>query len=230
MSASVTKVRLQSDFGPTEVTDSPARLRSVLEVRTLPRIFRHLPSLTRKLAIRQSAMSAALLIVATSVVLSACASGSPVTSPSTTARRSTSATKPPTGAAASALAAYRAMWANMATASLTSDYQSPLLSDHASGEALSVLVQGVAENQSQGIVTKGEPVLHPQVTSLTPAGGPTQATITDCFDARHWLDYKTSGGLANSTPGGKHATTAIVLDTSGAWKVTQLAVQAAGTC
>ena len=72
----------------------------------------------------------------------------------------------PTGAAASALAAYRAMWADMVTASLTSDYQSPLLPEHASGEALSVLVQGLAKNQAQGIVAKGEPVLHPQITSL----------------------------------------------------------------
>ena len=122
------------------------------------------------------------------------------------------------------------MWADMVTASLTSDYQSPLLSEHASGEALSVLVQGLAKNQAQGIVTKGEPVLHPQVTSLTPAANPTQATISDCFDDTHWLEYKTSGGLVNNIPGGQHATMAIVMDTGGTWKVTQLAVQATGTC
>lgn len=122
------------------------------------------------------------------------------------------------------------MWADMVTASRTSDYRSPLLPDNALGEALSVLVQGLAKNQQQGIVTKGAPVLHPSVSSLTPAGNPTQATIIDCFDARDWLEYKTSGGLANSTPGGQHATTAILVNTGGIWKVTQLAVQAAGTC
>lgn len=122
------------------------------------------------------------------------------------------------------------MWADMVTASRTSDYQSPLLSLHASGTALSVLVRGLARNQEQGIVTKGQPVLHPQVTSLSPSGNPKQATISDCFDARHWLDYTTAGGLADSTPGGRHATMAIVSDLGGLWKVTQLAVQAAGTC
>jgi hypothetical protein len=122
------------------------------------------------------------------------------------------------------------MWSDMVAASQTSDYQSPLLSEHATGSALSVLVQGLAKNQALGIVTKGKPVLHPQVTSLTPAANPTQATITDCFDSRHWLDYKTTGGLTNNTPGGQHSTAAIVTDAGGSWKVTQLAVQAAGTC
>jgi hypothetical protein len=122
------------------------------------------------------------------------------------------------------------MWADMVTASSTSDYQSPLLSQNASGNALSVLVQGLATNQQQGIVTKGVPVLHPVVTSLFPAGSPTQATITDCFDDTHWLEYKTGGELVNTIPGGHRATTAIVIDTGGLWKVTQLAVQATGTC
>ena len=78
----------------------------------------------------------------------------------------------------------------MVIASRTSDYQSPLLPQHASGEALSVLVQGLAKNQEQGIIAKGKPVLHPQVTSLTPANQPTQATISDCFNDTIWLDYQ----------------------------------------
>jgi hypothetical protein len=122
------------------------------------------------------------------------------------------------------------MWSDMVTASQTSDYKSPLLSEHASGSALSVLVQGLAKNQALGIVTKGKPVLHPQVTSLTPAADPTQATITDCFDDTHWLEYKSTGGLVDNTPGGRRATTAILVDTNGSWTVTQLAVQATGTC
>jgi hypothetical protein len=174
---------------------------------------------------------AGLALCATAIALAACGSGSPSTSPPTTAgRTSTPTTKPPTGAAAQAISAYRAMWADMVAASQTSDYKSPLLSEHATGSALSVLVQGLAKNQALGIVTKGKPVLHPQVTSLTPAADPTQATITDCFDSRHWLDYKTTGGLTNNTPGGQHSTAAIITDAGGTWKVSQLAVQATGTC
>jgi hypothetical protein len=122
------------------------------------------------------------------------------------------------------------MWADMVTAARTSDYQSALLPQNASGDALAVLVHDLAENQQAGLVTKGDPTLNPQVTSLTPTATPTQATITDCVNDTHWLNYKSSGGLANNTPGGRHATTAIVVDTAGTWKVTQLALQSVGTC
>ena len=228
---SVTKVRLWSAVGPTKVADSLALSRSVLEIRTLPRI-RRSRSVTRRLATRQSTVLAGLLVGAASMALAACGSGSSPGSAPTTDRpaTSTSTTQAPTGPAGSALAAYRSMWADMVTASRTSDYKSPLLAENASGEALSVLVQGLAKNQAQGVVTRGDPVLDPSVTSLTPAGNPTQATISDCFDDTHWLDYKVTGGLANSTPGGHRATMAVVVDTSGSWKVTQLAVQAIGTC
>lgn len=231
MGTDVTKVQLRSDYGPTEVADSPAARRSELEIRTLPRTLRQLPRLASK-STRSSRVIAGLALCAAAVALAACGSGSSPAAAPTIDRPATptSTTQMPTGAAAEALTVYRAMWTDMVTAARTSDYQSPLLPENASGNALSVLVQGLAKNQQQGIVTKGEPILHPQVTSLSPAGSPTQAAITDCFDARQWLEYKTSGGLVNSTPGGRHATTAIVVDTNGTWKVTQLAVQAAGTC
>lgn len=129
-----------------------------------------------------------------------------------------------------ALAAYRAMWSDMVIASRTSDYQSPLLPQHATGQALNLLIQGLAENQAHAIVARGQPVLNPQVTSLSPPHIPTQAIISDCFDDAHWLEYKDSGGLLNNVPGGKRATTAVVVDTDGVWKVTQLVVQSTGTC
>jgi hypothetical protein len=129
-----------------------------------------------------------------------------------------------------ALSAYRGMWADMVIASRTSDYQSPLLPQHASGEALSVLVQGLAKNRLIGVITKGTPSIHPQVTSLSPIGTPTQVTITDCVNDAHWLEYKVAGGLLNKIPGGGHASTAIVVDSGSDWKVTQLAVQMVGTC
>jgi hypothetical protein len=122
------------------------------------------------------------------------------------------------------------MWADMVIASQTSNDQSSLLPEHASGDALSLLVHGLYVNSVDGIVTKGEPVLHPQVTSLSPATDPTQATITDCFDDTQWLEYKTGGDLVNKAPGGHHATTAVVQDSAGVWKVSSLVVQAAGTC
>ncbi|MGP0028934.1 MAG: hypothetical protein ACLPVF_00325, partial [Acidimicrobiales bacterium] len=132
--------------------------------------------------------------------------------------------------AAQALAAYRGMWEDMVIASRTSDYQSPLLPQHATGEALSVLVQGLAKNQEMGIVTKGEPTFHPQITSLSPTTTPIEATIADCVNDSNWLEYKSLGGLLNMTPGGRHDAMAIVVKTNQGWKVSQLAVQAVGTC
>jgi hypothetical protein len=122
------------------------------------------------------------------------------------------------------------MWADMVIASRTSNYRSPLLPQHASGAALSVLVQGLAKNQAQGIIAKGEPILHPQLTSLSPASDPTQATISDCFNDAGWLEYRISGGLVNSIPGGNRETEAIVDVDGDSWKVTQLVVQKIGTC
>ena len=81
-----------------------------------------------------------------------------------------------------------------------------------------------------GIITKGQPTFHPRLLRYLRSETPTQATITDCVSDAHWLDYKTDGGLVNNIPGGNRATTAIAVATDGIWKVTQLAVQAVGTC
>jgi hypothetical protein len=172
------------------------------------------------------------MLSAVMIALASCGSGPSKVAASSTLRSvsSTTTTQPPTGAAALALAAYRGMWADMVVASRTSNYQSPSLPQHASGAALSTLVQGLARNQQDGVITKGEPTFHPQVTSLSPTETPTQATITDCVSDAHWLEYKVKGGLVNNVPGGNRATTAIAVATDGIWKVTQLAVQAVGTC
>ncbi len=122
--------------------------------------------------------------------------------------------------------AYRAMWADLVSAARTSNFQSTRLPEHAAGQVLTLFVQGLARDQLHGIVTKGDPVLHPVVTSSSP----NRVTVVDCFDDTHWLEYKTSGGLAKNTPGGRHATTAELVNTSGTWKVTQLGIGKTGTC
>lgn len=122
------------------------------------------------------------------------------------------------------------MWADEVIAAATADYQSPLLARHAAGAALSLLVRGLYTYRQEGLVAKGQPVTHPQVTSLSPAGDPTQATVLDCFDDTHWLVYKVSGGLENTVPGGHRRVTAVVQDLGGVWKVTQLTTGAEGTC
>ncbi len=128
------------------------------------------------------------------------------------------------------LTAYRRMWADLVTAARTSDFQSPLLSRYTTGEAHTLFVQGLARDQLHDIVTRGQPVLDPRVSSLTPPGDPTRATVTDCFDDTHWSEYTTSGARAKNTPGGRRATTADLVDSGGTWKVDQLEVGSVGSC
>jgi hypothetical protein len=172
------------------------------------------------------AVQAGLVIGLSAVLLAACAGGVSSTSAPPTTRSSPAVTTP----SSAPLAAYRAMWADLVSAAQTSDFQSTQLSQHTTGQALTLFVQGLAWDQLHGIVTRGEPVLHPVVTSLSPNPDPTRATVTDCFEDTHWLEYKTSGGLAKKTAGGRRATTAELVKTAGTWKVTQITVGKTGTC
>ena len=176
-------------------------------------------------------LPAALVMVVSAAVLAACAGGAsttsaPPTTPSTTAATTATVANPSSGP----LAAYRAMWSDLVSAARTSNFQSTQLSEHATGQALTLFVQGLARDQLHSIVTRGEPVLHPMVTSLSPDRDPTRATVTDCFDDTHWVEYKASGGLAKNSAGGRRATTAELVLSEGTWKVTQITVGKTGTC
>ena len=177
--------------------------------------------------------SAVALVFA--VLVASCSGSGSSAAPRTTEGQSAATRSSTTSAAdvarTDAIAAYNAMWRDMASAALTADYQSPQLAQHAAGDALSVLTRGVYTNQRRGIVVKGQPVTHPTVTSLKPTDKPTSAVISDCFDDTNWLNYlAASGELQNDVPGGRHQTTATVDEAGGAWKVTQLQVGAVGTC
>jgi hypothetical protein len=176
-----------------------------------------------------SARLVGLLLVAASVALVGCASGT--SSTTTTVATGGSVPSPsPTAAAEAALNAYRAMWADLVDAARTSNFESSLLSKHASGSTLSLLVQGLARDQEQHIVTRGSPIIDPKITSLSPTHNPERASIADCFDDSHWIEYKNHGGLAKNTAPGRRATKAMLTNVDGTWKVTQLTIAATGTC
>jgi hypothetical protein len=161
-----------------------------------------------------------------------CDSGSASAStPTGGAPSSSTAAQATTGAVtARVINDYRTMWAELVTAARTSNYQSTLLPQHATGDALSLLVQGLAKDRLTGIITKGRVVLQPRVSSLTPAANPTKASITDCFDDTHWIEYKTNGKLQKNAPGGRRSTTADLVRMGSTWKVSELTVRATGTC
>jgi hypothetical protein len=179
------------------------------------------PAPARRIAGRRCTIG---LVAAVAVVgLTACSAGSSSSTPTTTAPSGTTA---PTTPAVAALAAYRAMWADLVSAARTSDFQSSGLSRHATGSVLTLFVRGLARDQLHGIVTRGQPVLHPTVTSSSA----DHATVTDCVDDTHWVEYTTSGARAKNAPGGRRATTAELVRRSGVWKVDQLSVGKVGTC
>jgi hypothetical protein len=182
-----------------------------------------------------------LMLCTTAMVLGACGGGmtaAPPTSAPTKASApvagATSST--PTAAQHSAqvssqvLTAYRDMWGDLVTAAETSDFQSSLLPLHATGVALTLLTQGLARDQLHSIVTRGITAHQPRVTSLSSSIDPTRATVTDCFNDAKWIEYTTNGARAKNTPGGRRATTAELVRSSGVWKVSQLTIGATGTC
>ncbi|MFI1584773.1 hypothetical protein [Embleya sp. NPDC020630] len=129
--------------------------------------------------------------------------------------------------AAEALTAYRNMWAAVARAQLTSDYQSPDIPRYAADQALGYFVVTTKDNHSKGIVSKGEPIIAPRVTRETTES----VTVADCVDDSTWLNYSaTTGKPIDDVPGGHHRGEAVVTKSPDGWKVTHLTLEGVGTC
>lgn len=126
-----------------------------------------------------------------------------------------------------ALAAYTGMWSDYANASHSSNWQDSALTHHATAAALAAMVNGLFEDQQQGLVSKGAPVLHPRVVHSTP----TSVDISDCASSIGWLEYtKATGKLQNDVPGGSRLLTAHVDYADGLWRVTRYTVGELGSC
>ncbi|WP_243657704.1 hypothetical protein [Parafrankia sp. BMG5.11] len=130
-----------------------------------------------------------------------------------------------------AVAAYLGMWQKYAQASHTSDWQAPYLSQYAAGDALQFLSRDLYADHYNGLVSKGDPVNNPRVTSVSPEDTPTSAMIDDCVDARNWLRYRTDGSLLDDTAGAFHKVLAEVrVHTDGKWRVTRFGIGDPGSC
>jgi len=184
-----------------------------------------------------------------SATLTACSPPSPKASAATTpatqvtqaATQVTSASTPPpktsnasadatANAKSAALAAYNGMMAAWVHASLTADKNDPQLAEHATGDALTRLQAALSGEKAAGVHFVGAPKDSPQVQQMTPQTAPNQAYVVSCMDASSWLGHKANGALATTNPAGKHRIEALVNQAGGSWKVSQMAVRAAGTC
>lgn len=130
-----------------------------------------------------------------------------------------------------AVTAYRGMWQDFVAAGTTSDWQSPKLGRYATGVALTNLSRGLYADHYNGLVTKGEPILNPSVSSAEPANDPKKIIVTDCGDSTRWLKYRADNGQLADTPGGRRLINAIVeKQADGSWKVSDFGVHDLGTC
>ncbi|EYT90887.1 hypothetical protein ThrDRAFT_03467 [Frankia casuarinae] len=160
------------------------------------------------------------------------ASSGPVSSPaSSSGTPSPTPTSPADLARRDALAAYVGMWKAYAQASHTSDWQAPYLSQYASGDALQVMTGNLYADHYNGLISKGEPVNNPKVTSVSPEDAPKSVMIDDCADTRNWLVYRADGSLLDDKPGGMRRILAEArLHTDGLWRVTRFGVGDLGSC
>lgn len=173
----------------------------------------------------------ALLVAGAAIALSAC-EDHPGATPTSTASPTSETALPADLARANAVEAYRQMWASFVAAGRSSDWRAPNLGHHATGIALNKLSESLYGDQYKGLVTKGEPILRPTVSSVEPADDPKKVIITDCGDSTNWLKYrKDNGTLADDKPGGRHLINAVVeKQTDGSWKVSDYGVHDTGTC
>jgi hypothetical protein len=193
----------------------------------------------------QCRSSAGLTALAVVVVLTACGATAPVTDSKSVGSSPVTITAVATSAAATtstdtassdgvqpAIAAYLGMWQDFVAAGRTSDWQSPLLGDHATGDALLQMSRGLYADHYNGLITRGAPVDHPVVKSATPAAAPSTVIISDCGDSSHFLKYyANSGQLASGADGGRRLIKAEALKGArGTWKVDRFAVEDVGTC
>ncbi|MBW0113957.1 hypothetical protein I4J48_01625 [Pseudonocardia sp. KRD-169] len=124
------------------------------------------------------------------------------------------------------------MWEDFVVAGTTSDWQSAELGRHATGVALTNLSRGLYADSANGLVTRGEPLLSPEVSSVEPVDAPVRVVVTDCGDSTNWLKYREEDdSLATEGPGGRRLINAVVeRQSDGSWKVSDYGVQELGSC
>lgn len=123
--------------------------------------------------------------------------------PTPTASPTPTPTTDPTLAAAEAavLEAYQGFWdAKVAYLAAPNDREPDALRQYAVDKALGGVRDVARAYQENGIVSRGEPVLAPEVTRLSLEGEPN-AVITDCVDVTNWQPVFESTGESAAAPG-----------------------------
>lgn len=134
--------------------------------------------------------------------------------------------RPTNEAATSAIAAYRAMWADAEVAGRTADPKNPRLDDHAQKNALWLLQYTMERARKAGVTIEGSVVADPTVVKSEK----DKVELRDCIDASRWLQVK-PGTSSRGLLGGRHRAKATVVRVSDdTWKVSDLYLEDVGTC
>ena len=118
------------------------------------------------------------------------------------------------------------MWKDLAVASAYADPQWPRLADHADGQALRLLRQGLAKAQAEDVVTKGTPRVDPLVV----AAGVSTVRLEDCVDESQWSRYTKAGTPRSDRTASRRRAGATVARQQDDWKVTTLSLTESDAC
>lgn len=186
---------------------------------------------------RASNSRLASLFVVTSMILlmSACSAestnGPAISTALTSVTPATSSQSPSEHAQHEAVAAYVGMWQAMADAATTSDWKSPKLAQYAVEPALGVITRSLYTDHINGVISKGNPVTNPTVSSVDLGSNPALVKISDCADTSNTSKVKSNGEPYSDSPGGhRHVTADVAKQADGSWKVTRFNVEAVGSC
>ncbi|MEU4898548.1 hypothetical protein AB0B12_39190 [Streptomyces sp. NPDC044780] len=101
------------------------------------------------------------------------------------------------------LTAYRAYWSEQVKAYSKANVEATDLDKYASADALGRARSDVLSLQKAGVVAKGAPVNHPEVTALDMDRKVPRATVTDCLDVSKWTRVKKKTGETVPSPKGQ---------------------------
>lgn len=179
-------------------------------------------------------------MLASSVLLAAGLAGcsSPASPPETPAAHSTlhaAASPSPSSSlgpqAQAALIAYEQAWADAAAVEDGGNYQDPRLEQHLAGKLLMTASEDDYIEETNGIASRGTPVLHPHVSAQNLDANPPTVIIADCIDFRHFIQYYAATGKQYSpAQSGLSADSTTMTLMNGKWMATDDHMQPDNSC
>ncbi|MFF0386829.1 hypothetical protein [Streptomyces sp. NPDC004286] len=131
-------------------------------------------------------------------------------------------------AGAPVVAAYRKYWQEKVRAYAQASVEGTALKKYAVAEAYVSAEVELKAMKAKGFVTKGQPVLKPQVTSVDTHRKVARATLADCTDVSGWKLVRKGDGTAVQLPSGRRTKYVSRVDAEqwyGTWVITKVTLE-----